>query len=94
MAALTSGIISTFFATPADFIKTRMQSQLVGTNGKGTLYRYASGSYSQLTTTEIASIVLSNRLEMKVSDHYGLDLSPIISEEALILLSPIFLSSR
>jgi len=39
IAALTSGVISTFFATPTDFIKTRMQSQLVGADGKGLLYR-------------------------------------------------------
>lgn len=39
-ASLVTGLVSTTVVSPVDFIKTRMQSQPLDSNGKGVAYRY------------------------------------------------------
>eukprot|EP01126_Amoeba_proteus_P003989 TRINITY_DN11359_c0_g1_i3.p1 TRINITY_DN11359_c0_g1~~TRINITY_DN11359_c0_g1_i3.p1 ORF type:complete len:152 (-),score=24.74 TRINITY_DN11359_c0_g1_i3:221-676(-) len=39
-ASLISGLVATFFSAPVDFLKTRLQSQPLGQNGKGLIYRH------------------------------------------------------
>uniref|UniRef100_A0A6B2LCJ4 Mitochondrial carrier protein n=1 Tax=Arcella intermedia TaxID=1963864 RepID=A0A6B2LCJ4_9EUKA len=39
IASLITGWVSTFFSSPMDFVKTRLQGQPVGVDGKGLAYR-------------------------------------------------------